>query len=81
MPLKRIKAKTTQPSSWLPNLKFQENTERVLQLIEACVDDFIGMIQTDSIEKLQHFSRAILRGIYSVFPNGISKKKLSQEGM
>jgi hypothetical protein len=52
------------------------------------VDDFIGATNTTSPEHLEHFSRAMLFGVHSVFPppaitghqgeDPISQKKLSQ---
>ena len=63
-------------------------TASYLNLIEVFVDDFIGATNNTSPEHLEHFSRAMLFGVHSVFPppaitghqgeDPISQKKLSQ---
>ena len=68
LPMKTFAAESASDED-LPDLAIPANLERWVQLAECYVDDFIGLIQTDSIEKLRHFTRAILHGIESVFPN------------
>jgi len=46
-------------SHMMPNL---------VKLLEVYVDDFIGMIQSPTKEQLQHFTRALLHAIHSIFP-------------
>ena len=70
-----------QSPSWLPYLSKPVNTKRLLNVIEFYACNFIGITQKDFLEKMQHFSRVILHGINSVFPDRISKIKLAQEGM
>jgi len=64
-------------------------TATYLNLVEVFVDDFIGATNNTSPEHLEHFSRAMLFGVHSVFPppaitghqgeDPILQKKLSQE--
>ena len=70
-----------QESSPLPNLNIPINQERFLEMAECCVDDFIGLIQTDSEDRLRYITRGILHGIELVFPGGVSVKKLKTEGI
>ena len=67
-------------TDWIPDLTKPINDERLLKMIEVYVDDFIGLMQAESIEELQHFTRATLHGINIVFPDGTSIKKLKKEG-
>ena len=64
------------------------NTEKLIQLLEVYVDDFIGLIHAPTHQQLQHFTRAILHAIHRIFPPAnitknhndepISLKKLAQ---
>ena len=85
----------------LPHHKFEdimmnktENTTRLVaaascvNLLEVFVDDFMAITNNEQPYHLQHFSRAMLHGIHSVFPppeisghpgeDPISQKKLAQ---
>jgi len=69
----------------LPNIT-TATTTAFLELLEVYVDDFIGAIQASNLERLLHFTRAILHGIHAIFPppaitghaggDPISEKKL-----
>lgn len=59
-----------------------------VNLVEVFVDDFIGATNNSNIAHLEHFSRAMLFGVHSVFPppeitghqgqDPVSQKKLEQ---
>lgn len=59
-----------------------------VNLLEVFVDDFIAMTNNNNYQHLQHFSRAIIHGVHSIFPpphvsghNGfdpVSKQKLDK---
>ena len=51
-----------------------------LRLIEVYVDDFIAIVQVRTMDELRHVSRALLYGIDSIFPDGVSLSKLHKEG-
>ena len=44
------------------------------------VDDFIAVVQAKSVKELQHVTRALLHGIESISPDGMSMSKLHKEG-
>lgn len=52
----------------LPPDETETAKDKLLRLLEVYVDDFIGLIQSDDPKELQHFARALLHGIHSVFP-------------
>ena len=62
------------------SLKNHISPEKLLTLMEVYVDDFIAVCQAKTIEELRHATRSLLHGIDSIFPNGISIKKLLKEG-
>ena len=49
-------------------------------MIECYYDDFIAICQVKSAIDLQHISQAMLHGIKSIFPDGISISKLHKDG-
>jgi len=61
---------------------------QLVKLLEVYIDDFMGLLQAPTTDQLQHFTRAVLQGIHSVFPppgptddqndEPISIKKLQQ---
>ena len=74
------------------NTNNKENTTNAHIQIEVYVDDFIAITNNPSQNNLEHWSRAILHGIHTVFPppsitkhsggDPISEKKLlQQEGL
>jgi len=74
------------PEGTFPTLT-STNQDKLKQLLEVYVDDFLGLIQAPSQTQALHFTRAILHGIHKVFApsdNGapddepIAIKKLNQ---
>jgi len=59
-----------------------------VNLVEVFVDDFIGATNNSTMKHLEHFSRAMLFGVHSIFPppafsghhgqDPVSQKKLAQ---
>ena len=60
----------TQETLSLPNLKRCKAKQgaRFLHMLEVYVDDFIQLVQSSDPQVLQHGSRAVLHGVYGVFP-------------
>lgn len=68
------------PEKLPPTLNHDIPPEKLLQMFEVYVDDFLAIIQAASLDELKKFTRAFLWGIESIFPEGISIAKLEKEG-
>jgi hypothetical protein len=55
------------PQDW-PEWEMEATSAKFTKLLEVYSDDFIQLAQTTDPNKLRHLSRAVLRGIHSVFP-------------
>jgi len=64
----------------LPPIESDEDISNFLSVIENYVDDYCALAQLNLKQELEHLTRGILHGIDSIFPQGISKKKLLKEG-
>ena len=64
----------------LPPITSDEDIANFLKVIENYVDDYCALAQPNSLAELEHLTRGILHGIDSIFPDGISVKKLLKEG-
>ena len=59
--------------------KIIDDTDNLMKLFKVHVDNFIAIVQTKTEQELYHVSRALLHGIDSIFPEGISISKLYKE--
>jgi hypothetical protein len=57
----------------LPRIGTAKERSAFLHIFEVVVNDFIQLAQTTDEEALRHCSRAVLHGIYSVFPPPASR--------
>ena len=74
----------------MPKLTTQEDLTKFKHLSEVYVDDYIGLLQSQHEDIIQHHSRALLHAMHQIFPppaatgrdgeDPISHKKLITDG-
>ena len=63
-------------SNILLSIMLDENISNFLSVIENYIDIYCILVQLNSKLELEYLTRRILHSIDSIFPKGISKKKL-----